>query len=162
MKTETTLSNKNLLNARAELDVMLARRLHTRSKKRFRQFKKNHPWYSPTSIQKFIKLLHPEFKLLIDELMEADFWISPSDDYTAYQKRQRRGYERIAKSFSDEDWDDFNIFIRWYAEMLLSKGISEDSTREEIHKQLIWLTDLSDVPLHWADVMGRFLPSWWD
>lgn len=38
----------------------------------------------------------------------------------------------------------------------------EDSTREEIHKQLIWLTDLSDVPLHWADIMGRFLPSWWD
>ena len=158
----STLQQNKLRQARAELEVMLARRLKTRSKKRFRQFKKNHPWYSPTSIQKFIKLLHPEFKLLIDELMDADFWISPSDDYTAYQKRQRRGYERIAKSFSDEDWEDFNIFIRWYAEMLLYKGITADSTREEIHKELIWLTDLSDNPQHWADIMGSKLPSWWD
>lgn len=158
----STLQQNKLMQARAELEVMLARRLKTRSKKRFRQFKKNHPWYSPTSIQKFIKLLHPEFKLLIDELMEADFWISPSDNYTAYQKRQRRGYERIAKSFSDEDWEDFNIFIRYYAEMLLSKGVTIYETRKEIYDQLIALTELSDVTLHWADVMGRFLPSWWD
>ena len=162
MKTENTLSNKNLLNARADLDVMLARRLHTRSKKRFRQFKKNHPHFSPTSIQKFIKFIHPEWTRLVNELMDADFWISPQDNYTAYQKRQRRGYERIAKSFSDTDWEDFNIFIRWYAEMLLYKGVTIYETRKEIYDQLIALTELSDVPLHWADVMGRFLPSWWD
>lgn len=162
MKIETTLSNKNLLNARAELDGMLSRRLHTRSKKRFRQFKKNHPWYSPTSIQKFIKFIHPEWTLLVDEMMDADFWISPQDDYTAYQKRQRRGYERIANSFSDTDWEDFNIFIRWYAEMLLYKGVTIYETRKEIYDQLIALTELSDIPTHWADVMGRFLPSWWD
>lgn len=162
MKTETTLSNKNLLNAHAELDGMLARRLHTRSKKRFRQFKKNHPHYHPTSIQKFIKFIHPEWTLLVDEMMDADFWISPQDDYTAYQKRQRRGYERIANSFSDTDWEDFNIFIRWYAEMLLYKGVTIYETRKEIYDQLIALTELSDIPTHWADVMGRFLPSWWD
>lgn len=162
MAETSTLQQNKLMQARAELEVMLARRLKTRSKKRFRQFKKNHPYFSPTSIQKFIKFIHPEWTLLVNELMDADFWISPQDDYTAYQKRQRRGYERIAKSFSNTDWEDFNIFIHWYAEMLLYKGVTINETRKEIYDQLISLTELSDNPLHWADIMGSKLPSWWD
>lgn len=162
MAETSTLQQNKLMQSRAELEVMLARRLKTRSKKRFRQFKKNHPYFSPTSIQKFIKFIHPEWTLLVNELMDADFWISPQDDYTAYQKRQRRGYERIAKSFSNTDWEDFNIFIRWYAEMLLYKGVTINETRKEIYDQLISLTELSDNPLHWADIMGSKLPSWWD